>query len=140
MSKSFAYVSSLTVRIIISSASSYHVHGSTRTDQVSGGPVVRWFIILQIETGARLTCARNFLEIWAEIVEINERNLGRVQTKFLLTASGSGSGSGSHSSACQPAVVAASMLACLLLACCGNGEWHACRGGERARRGGVLGA
>ena len=30
------------------------------------------------------------------------------------------------------------MLACLLLACCGSGEWHACRGGERARRCGVL--
>ena len=41
---------------------------------------------------------------------------------------------------CMPAVVAASMLACLLLACCGSGEWHACRGGERARRCGVLGA
>jgi hypothetical protein len=38
------------------------------------------------------------------------------------------------------AVAAAGMLACLMLACCVSGEWHACQGGEQARRWSGVGA
>ena len=40
----------------------------------------------------------------------------------------------------MPAVAAAGMLACLMLACCVSGEWHACQGGEQARRWSGVGA
>ena len=40
----------------------------------------------------------------------------------------------------MPAVAAAGMLCCLMLACCTSGEWHVCQGGEQPRRWSGVGA
>ena len=44
--------------------------------------------MLPVETAAKLKFAQNFIEIWAEIIEMNEENSGRVQKIFLDLAHG----------------------------------------------------